>query len=307
MATHITKFTGKQVRRCCLTAFFFFLLTGCEQTVDSHDLGIFYQPLNQDRDIPLQQWQHFGTEIKSIGIKNVVIQWTKYGNEAFGESHGWLAKRMEALQEDNIKLWVGLYSDPNYFRQIHSDAATQKAYLNEYFAQLHKSYLQWQTWLKIHASKVQGLYLPLELTDYDFKTPAQREQLAQILKQQVKLYDEPLMISLYLSGQLPENQIKQWTEQLTGLGLIVYVQDGAGTQALATDERHAYLNNLGCNVGVIREIFVQDKDAKTFKADRVSKGKLDSILNEQTCHPNTMFSLRYLPIASNPLKLVGEK
>ncbi|WP_080898865.1 DUF4434 domain-containing protein [Photobacterium angustum] len=235
------------------------------------------------------------------------MQWTQYGNEAFGESHGWLAQRMEALQDDNIKLWVGLYSDPNYFREIHTNTTEQKVYLTEYFNKLHKSYVQWKTWLRIHSNKVQGLYLPLELSDYDFKTPAQREQLANILKQQIKLYDEPLMISLYLSGQLPQSQIKQWTDQLTNLGLIVYVQDGAGTQALSTDERHAYLDDLGCNVGIIREIFVQDKAAKSFKADRVSKEKFDSILNEETCHPNTMFSLRYLPSNSNPLKLVGEK
>lgn len=122
-----------------------------------------------------------------------------------GESHGWLAQRMEALQDDNIKLWVGLYSDPNYFREIHTNATEQKVYLTEYFNKLHKSYVQWKTWLRIHSSKVQGLYLPLELSDYDFKTPEQREQLAQILKQQIKLYDEPLMISLYLSGQLPQS------------------------------------------------------------------------------------------------------
>ncbi len=214
---------------------------------------------------------------------------------------------MEALQNDNIKLWIGLYSDPNYFREIHTNAAGQKVYLTEYFNKLHKSYEQWQTWLRIHSNQVQGLYLPLELTDYDFKTAAQREQLANILKQQIKLYDEPLMISLYLSGQLTQSKIKQWTDQLTNLGLIVYVQDGAGTQALSTDERDAYLDDLGCNVGIIREIFVQDKATKSFKADRVSKEKFDSILDEETCHPNTMFSLRYLPIASNPLKLVGEK
>ncbi len=307
MATYITKFTGKQIRRCCLTAFFLIFLTSCEQKADSQDLSIFYQPLNQDRGISLQQWKEFGQEIRVIGIKNVVIQWTQYGNETFGESHGWLAQRMEALQDDNIKLWVGLYSDPNYFREIHTNATGQKVYLTEYFNKLHKSYVQWKTWLRIHSSKVQGLYLPLELSDYDFKTPEQREQLAQILKQQVKLYDEPLMISLYLSGQLPQSQIKQWTDQLTNLGLIVYVQDGAGTQALSTDERHAYLDDLGCDVGIIREIFVQDKAAKSFKANRVSKGKFDSILNEETCHPNTMFSLRYLPSNSNPLKLVGEK
>lgn len=214
---------------------------------------------------------------------------------------------MEALQNDNIKLWFGLYSDPNYFREIHTNAAGQKVYLTEYFNKLHKSYEQWQTWLRIHSNQVQGLYLPLELTDYDFKTAAQREQLANILKQQIKLYDEPLMISLYLSGQLTQSKIKQWTDQLTNLGLIVYVQDGAGTQALSTDERDAYLDDLGCNVGIIREIFVQDKATKSFKADRVSKEKFDSILDEETCHPNTMFSLRYLPIASNPLKLVDEK
>ncbi|WP_318477533.1 DUF4434 domain-containing protein [Photobacterium leiognathi] len=307
MATYTTKFTDKQVRRCCITAFFLILLTSCKQKVDNHDLGIFYQPLNQDRDISLKQWKDFASEIKGIGVKNVVIQWTKYGNESFGESHGWLAQRMEALQNDNIKLWIGLYSDPNYFREIHTNAAGQKVYLTEYFNKLHKSYEQWQTWLRIHSNQVQGLYLPLELTDYDFKTAVQREQLANILKQQVKQFDKPLMISLYLSGQIPEHQIKQWIDQLTSLGLAVYVQDGAGTQALAADTRKAYLESLGCNVGVIREIFVQDKAAKSFKADRVSKGRLDSILDEETCHPNTMFSLRYLPIASNPLKLVGEK
>ncbi|MFG0904209.1 DUF4434 domain-containing protein [Photobacterium damselae] len=303
MATYTTKLTGKQVRRCCLTAFFLIFLTSCNPKVDNHDLGIFYQPLNQDHDISLKQWKDFSLKIKDIGIRNVVIQWIKYGSEPFGGAHGWLAQRMEALQNDNIKLWVGLYSDPNYFREIHTDAAGQKVYLTKYFNKLYKSYEQWQTWLKIHSNQVQGLYLPLELTDYDFKTPAQREQLAQILMQQIKLFNKPLMISLYLSGRLPEYQIKQWIDQLMSLGLIVYVQDGMGTQALAADTRKAYLDNLGCNVGIIREIFVQDKYMKTFKANRITLEKFNGILEQPSCHKSIIFSLRYLPIDSNPLKL----
>lgn len=197
-----------------------------------------------------------------------------------------------------------LYSAPNYFQAIHTDVNSQKKYLTAYFAKLYKQYQLWSPWLNQHQSSILGLYLPLEISDYDFSTPEKRNQLKAILATQVSRYPQPLMVSLYLSGNLSPSEIKDWTKQLREIGLIIYVQDGAGTGALSLATRTAYNEQLSCNIGEIREIFRQDKNLGNFTASKLSLKEYTQIRTTQSCRQAMLFSLRYLPINNNPLLLV---
>lgn len=265
---------------------------------------LFYQPLNQDQPISKRQWTTLAHTLRKEGMGALIVQWSQYGPETFGGPQGWLAQNLQALMQAGLPLWFGLYADPGYFREIHSDAVSQQHYLHRYFTAVHATYQQWQPWLKRHRQDIRGLYLPLELSDYDFPTAAQRAQLSQILARQVERYPYPLMISLYLAGQLTDAEIAEWVSQLTALGLRVYVQDGAGTQNLDRATRQRYLSQLPCHVGLIKEIFQQDKSSRQFQAVRLEPAASQQIRHPTSCHPRALFSLRYLPLAAQPLQLV---
>ncbi|WP_153448840.1 alpha-amylase family protein [Vibrio algicola] len=132
----------------------------------------------------------------------------------------------------------------------------------------------------------------------------QRDQLKAILTQQVARYPQPLMVSLYLSGQFPPKKVAEWTQELSDIGLTVYVQDGAGTEALSQDIMASYYELFTCNIGEIREIFKQDQASTEFKASKLSLIEYQKIRKEQSCRQSLLFSLRYMPIENNPFSLV---
>lgn len=93
----------------------------------------FYQPLNRDLSVSDQEWQRFSAQLPTENITRVITQWSRYGDEQFGGNTGWLAERFEVLLGNDLTLWFGLYSDPNYFKAIHSDINQQARYLDQYF------------------------------------------------------------------------------------------------------------------------------------------------------------------------------
>ncbi|UXI00136.1 DUF4434 domain-containing protein [Photobacterium sp. TY1-4] len=266
--------------------------------------GVFYQPLNQDRPVSPEQWHALAQTLGRQGIDTLIIQWSHYGSETFGGPQGWLAGNLRTMMDADMQLWFGLYADPAYFREIHRGMVSQQQYLHRYFAAVHATYQQWQPWLNRYRQHIRGLYLPLELSDYDFETPAQQAQLFDILAREVARYPSPLMISLYLAGKLSDAELSAWVLQLTTLGLQVYVQDGAGTQSLDNATRQRYLSQLPCHVGLIKEVFQQDKSSRQFQATRIEPAAYFQIRTQTSCHPTALFSLRYLPIPDQPLQTV---
>ncbi|OEF23853.1 DUF4434 domain-containing protein [Vibrio rumoiensis] len=267
--------------------------------------GAFYQPLNQDLSISNKQWTQFSSQLNDENIRNVVSQWSRYGNEKFGGNTGWLSKRFEIMMNNGLVLWFGLYSDPDYFKAIHSDIRQQESYLMQYFVIMKDEYQYWQPWLTKNASSIEGLYFPLELSDYDFSTQAQRDQLNNILSSQLQYYQHPIMISLYMSGTISPTEMAEWIQQLINIGLYVFVQDGAGTGSLDDNLRLEYLDFLGCNVGKIVEIFKQKQESNVFAASKLTLDEYRQLRKMKICNTSVLFSLRYLPISNNPLELVN--
>ena len=263
-----------------------------------------YQPLNRDQTVTMSQWQTVLAQIQQQRINALIIQWAQYGTETFGGTEGWLAKRLESWFIQGGTVWFGLYSDPDYFRQIHTQSLQQQiTYLHHYFSQIEYTYTQWKPWIKRHSASIQGFYLPLELSDYDYSTQQQRQQITQLLAKQVSKYDKPLMISLYLSATIDANAVVEWVEQLTAIGIKVIVQDGSGTQALTNKVRQQYLSLLPSNSGIIKEIFKQSS-AKPFTANRINKMNYQIITRQMNNRDTYYFSLRYAPFSQGVLKLV---
>ncbi|AXN29973.1 DUF4434 domain-containing protein [Vibrio coralliilyticus] len=306
MATHYRQHWLSGQRRYAYLAFLFVLLTLFSLSACQHDApeekGIFYQPLSRDKPVSPEQWRTLLSEVERVGIRSLVVQWNQYGEEAFGGRQGWLAARLESTIEQGSKIWLGLYADPDYFQSIHGTAQQQNRYLQSYFEELGANYQRWHSWVERHRHGVAGLYIPMELSDYDFDTKEKRKQLEYLLQQHVKQYDIPLMISVYLSGAMSPKKTQYWLQDLTGLGLKVLLQDGRGTQLLDDETWDEYAQQLGCDIGIINEIFVQ-QEGNGFSARKLNLDQFQAVMKQTPCHASVLFSLRYLPFESNPLKL----
>ena len=167
---------------------------------------------------------------------------------------------------------------------------------NYWKSQLGRSLGQYQQLRQHWQLPVAGWYLPMELDDVHFRDVARREALYSQLQAFNRQLDRPLHISAFSAGKLAPRVNGAWLEQLAGLGLTVWWQDGAGTGRLPALVRQSYEQALPCRVGVLREAFRQVSSAgQAFRAEP-AEPKLNG-----GCHAEAVFALRYRPWAKGVL------
>ncbi|MBK4997789.1 DUF4434 family protein [Pseudomonas sp. S31] len=250
------------------------------------DQRLFYQPLNSDAAVTPAQWQQLWRATAAQGGKTLIVQWSAYGDSDFGGAHGWLADSLRAARAEGLELVLGLYMDPAYYQRI--EELDDDGLSNYWKAQLGRSFAQYQTVRKDWDLAVSGWYLPLELDDWHFRQPSRREALQRQLQAFNRQLDKPLHISAFSAGKLAPRVNAQWLEQLAGLGLKVWWQDGAGTGRLPPLVRQGYEQALPCQVGVVREAFRQvSAPGQPFRAEPAQPQLTGG------CHAEAVFALRY--------------
>ncbi|KAF1029732.1 MAG: hypothetical protein GAK37_01654 [Pseudomonas sp.] len=250
---------------------------------------VFYQPLDSDASLSTQQWQHIWQASAKQGIDTVIVQWTAYGDAAFGGAQGWLANSLREARAQGLHLVLGLYMDPAYYQRIQE---LDSAGLAEYWrVQLGRSLAQQQHLRDEWKLPAAGWYMPMELDDLHFQANERRQELQRQLKDLSAKLDAPLHISAFSAGKLAPTVYGSWLGWLATDGLHVWAQDGAGTGRLPAVVRQAYLGALPCKVGVVHEAFRQTSAAgQPFTAEPASTAAAST-----GCHPGAVFALRYLP------------
>lgn len=258
------------------------------------DQRLFYQPLNRDASITPAQWQQLWHATVAQGGKTLIVQWSAYGDSDFGGAQGWLANSLRSAHAQGLQLVLGLYMDPAYYQRLEAlDGEGQNSYWK---AQLGRSLSQYQQLRNTWQLPVDGWYLPMELDDQHFREAERRDTLYSQLQAFNRQLDKPLHISAFSAGKLSPRINAAWLEQLAGLGLTVWWQDGAGTGRLPALVRQGYEQALPCRVGVVREAFRQvSGPGQAFRAEP-AEPKLSS-----GCHAEAVFALRYRPWARNVL------
>ncbi|TVT86121.1 DUF4434 family protein [Pseudomonas sp. H3(2019)] len=253
------------------------------------DERIFYQPLNVDASLSQAQWQQVWQASAEQGATTVIVQWTAYGDSAFGGASGWLANSLRLAQALGLKLVLGLSMDPAYYQRIDQlDSAGLASYWQ---AQLGQSLAQQQKLRKDWKLPVSGWYLPLELDDAHFTAVDRREQLQRQLQSFARQLDAPLHISAFSAGKLAPQVNADWLGELASNGIQVWWQDGVGTGRLPPVVRNSYASALPCSVGIVREAFRQlSAEGQPFRAEPATP---DATSNG--CHPTAVFDLRYRP------------
>lgn len=258
------------------------------------DQRLFYQPLNRDASITPAQWQQLWHATVAQGGKTLIVQWSAYGDSDFGGAQGWLANSLRSARTQGLQLIVGLYMDPAYYQRL--DELDGEGMNSYWKAQLGRSLSQYQQLRQTWQLPVDGWYLPMELDDQHFREAERRDALYSQLQAFNRQLDKPLHISAFSAGKLSPRINAAWLEQLAGLGLTVWWQDGAGTGRLPALVRQGYEQALPCRVGVVREAFRQvSGPGQAFRAEP-AEPKLGS-----GCHAEAVFALRYRPWARNVL------
>ncbi|MGO0633735.1 DUF4434 family protein [Pseudomonas sp. SAR267] len=258
------------------------------------DQRLFYQPLNRDAAVTQSQWQQLWRATKAQGGTTLIVQWSAYGDSDFGGAQGWLANSLREAHAQGLELVLGLYLDPAYYQRIEELDGDG---LNTYWkSQLGRSLSQYQQVRQHWQLPVAGWYLPMELDDLHFRDSSRREALYSQLQAFNRRLDKPLHISAFSAGKLAPRVNGAWLDQLAGLGLTVWWQDGAGTGRLPPLVRQRYEQALPCRVGVVREAFRQvSGPGQPFRAEpaqpKMSGG----------CHAEAVFALRYRPWARSVL------
>jgi len=258
-----------------------------------------YQPLNQDVSVSSAQWEQLWRTAVGQGYERLLVQWTRHDDSDFGDVDGWLNDSLRLAEAEGLGLILGLHYDSDYYPVL--DRGDSDAYFWHHALSLG---LDQVLALKEWELSVQGWYLPFELDDWYYRQrDLQQELLVQLghLVQLPELDGLPLHISAFAAGQLTPAQYGKWLHELSALPLTIWWQDGEGTSLLPEAAQLAYREQLLCDMGVIYEAFEQHSaTSEAFSA----RPRTDFALPEVSdCHPQAVFSLRYLPWAAGVLEL----
>ncbi|WP_417690662.1 DUF4434 domain-containing protein [Pseudidiomarina sp.] len=270
---------------------------------DDLRLGVMYQPLNRDAELGAHGWRYLLQQVVARDIDFGVLQWTQYGTESFQNPRPWLIETATLWQRE-MPLWLGLHTEPDYFVEMAKGAEAQQTFFDTYLRKVNASAAQWQLWTQQHQENFLGWYVPLELSDAYFATAQQQAQLHSFLAAlKQRLGATPTAISLFMNADLSPRELGNWLQDLQELGYEVWLQDGAGTQALSQAQRQDYFTELNCKVVLINEAFVQTSE-QPFQARPAHREELREAMAQQPdCHRRILFSLRYLPETTGLLYL----
>lgn len=252
----------------------------------SADQRLVWQPLNADARLSKAQWRQLWRASARQGVHTLIVQWTRFGDEAFGGPEGWLAEALRAARAEGLTLVLGLHYDPDYYRQM--GARDDIAFY--WHHQLGLSLEQAQRLERDWQLPVAGWYLPMELDDWHFRDSGRRAELQRQLARFAMALGRPLHLSAFTGGFLAPEPFAAWLDELSALGLRIWWQDGVGTGALEPLVRLAYASALPCRIGVIREAFRQVSDeGEAFAALPGTPQPAPA------CHESAVFELRYRP------------
>lgn len=246
--------------------------------------ALFYQPQTSDAVVEPDQWAEIWQQSKARGFDRVIVQWTRYGDEDFGGDSGWLRSALRQAQQAGLGLVVGLYQDPDYFSRLNDVAA-----LSNYWEALFEQALLQQRRLLNEGVVADAWYLPAELSDRTFNDQVRRKDLLVRLKKLIQQLQLPLQLSAYSTGQMAPAANARWMDELHGIGVRVWWQDGAGVAELPALVRMAYVEALSCGTGIVSEAFKRTSlDDEPFTAVPADHHRYPP------CHPSAVFSLRYM-------------
>ncbi len=236
---------------------------------EPHSSTIFYQPQHSDFTSP--KWEEKFKKLHQLGFKEIIIQWSRYGNYSFLDKYpNWLADFLDLAEKYEIYLVFGLYSDPKYFQEI-----SRKDSLEIYLKILSIQHLSLATELTIltrGSNAFIGWYIPDELDDLNWQESSKQKILKDYLQTlEYKLAqlspNKSVLISSFFSSKM---KIKAYVDMISYTipkSWIVLFQSGVGAKLVSLEESKSYFNYFSkyykkVYIPIIELFTIEDKNLK---------------------------------------------
>ncbi|WP_297572907.1 DUF4434 domain-containing protein [uncultured Deefgea sp.] len=231
---------------------------------------VILQPWQSQSEVTPANARRINRQLDAQGFGIVLLQWSRSGQAEFwpSDGSGWLHNRL--LLNGHRSYIMGLYSDPSFFKALDLPDNKLEAYLSGLrelsLAEAKKIIVQSKV-------KIIGWYLPEEIDDLNWRTPARQAMLMrhyQAISRDLKALrpDLPVYASSFFGGFSPP---KEYAEMLRSLqqqtGIQWMVQGGQGVLRKPQPATASYLSAVNAALprqqwSGILEVFTEQDSAK---------------------------------------------
>ena len=274
--------------------------------------GIFYQPWQSDLTLTRLDWEQRMVRLHENGLDTLYLQWLKYGEIDFLNAHLqkdglFIQVLLDAAAQQGIGIYIGLFSDPEYFHSLNLSTAELDKYLFKLREKTLHIAVKFQARYGKHPA-FQGWYLPEEIDDLNWQSAPRRKLLnthIRLLGQALKSLGQkkPVAFSAFFSGALSPEAFAQFCQQLLEeTDSYVLVQDGLGGRMdIPTTRRyHESLRRIVSKqdrLCWIMELFNDELPGPAFKGKAVEANEFNerfAVVHKSFMGKRlALFSLRY--------------
>ena len=245
---------------------------------------------------------------RGMGFDTVFLQWSSYDDVSFYhdprpaiKNDARLTSIIQAACKANVKLWLGLHHDSQFWEQSAQSKAQVKTYLNQRLVDLKQRLPALESAINDaapHDGCLKGWYISDEIDDMTWADAEYQQLLINNLKTTKQLLKKsrakwPVAISGFTNRVKSPNDYAQFWDNLlleTGIDLLLF-QDGVGAGKLTLENEGSYIRSLTAmalkkdyDVSVVVELFNMKKQrdgTNIFSSASVARVKQQLALAEK--------------------------
>ncbi len=239
--------------------------------------GTFLQLLDHHQEWTTQEWNSLFEEFAAMQISKIVVQWTVSDDLAFFDSrafrHGTnppLETILGLADARGMKVSVGLWHDPGYWRNVAAPAQATEVYLRRAMLRASAIAGELAPLVTKHPS-FDGWYISEEIDDTNWAQPERRSILKEHLNSlssslHMLTSNAEVSLSCFSNGNMDPGSLEAfWKSLLTGSPIErLLFQDGIGAHKLELEYLAPFLSAMkrataasGRSLVVIVEVFDQ--------------------------------------------------
>jgi hypothetical protein len=251
--------------------------------------GTFLQLTEAHGDWQPGDWARLFGYFKELGLSQLVIQWTVYGDLAFFPSSAYrqvprppLFTLLQMADAAGLKVWVGLTQDPAFWEKISREPHLVDVYLRRVRLLDEALARELAPQLQGHPC-FRGWYLTEEIDDVNWREAPARTALFGFLRDLSTLLHQltpgtRVAVSGFANGRTDPRTFARFWQALLGAAAIdvVFLQDSVGAGKLQLEELPPYLQAMrqatraqSRDLQVVVELFRQLSE-KPFRAQPAS-------------------------------------